>query len=165
MTTPAVYEGVWLPCCGLITRFDQTSTVGGGVSEEREGGEGRGREGGRGEGEGGRERERGEREEGERVQPYRPWCCTLTTCAGLCSVEPGCWGAGEGVGPRDDVLQEDVLPRSGEGRVKAEEGFNRAGEGERDLEENPTAISTYISQLPLTPWPCTYHLYHTTGFN
>ena len=56
MTTPAVYEGVWLPCCGLITRFDQTSTVGV-ASLRRERGEREGeREGGGGGGR--RERER-----------------------------------------------------------------------------------------------------------
>lgn len=72
----------------------------------------------------------------------------LTTCAGLCSVEAGCWGVEEGVWPRDDVLQEEVRPRRGEGGVKAEEGVNRAGDGDRDL-ENKTITLYFLLQSPL----------------
>ena len=44
------------------------------------------------------------------------------------------WGR-EGAWPLEEVLHEAVRPRSGEGGVKADEGFSNAGEGERDLEE------------------------------
>lgn len=47
--------------------------------------------------------------------------------------------------PRDDVLHDEVRPRSGEGGVKAEDGFNSAGEGERDLRKSKMMISNHHS--------------------
>ena len=48
-------------------------------------------------------------------------------------MEPGV-GTPDGAWDLEEVLQEEVRPRSGEGGVNADEGVSRAGEGERDLE-------------------------------
>ena len=50
----------------------------------------------------------------------------------------GCvqWSLGwtpHGAWDLEEVLQEEVRPRSGEGGVNADEGVSRADEGERDL--------------------------------
>ena len=42
-------------------------------------------------------------------------------------------GTPHGAWDLEEVLQEEVRPRSGEGGVNADEGVSRAGEGERDL--------------------------------
>ena len=71
----------------------------------------------------------------------------LTAWAGLCSAETGGWGR-EGAWPLDEVLQEEVRPRRGEGGVKAEDGVSMAGEGDRDLDRRDT--SSGLNSTPLT---------------